>query len=154
MSIRNILSYSSPRIIFMKYFLYKLLYFKSVQWIVMILPIIYRKTCCYEINEYNHEKKNSWWGDELGNWKFLHIQITYTRGKILTTKLYRMLTWNAEMSQKFFYIFLSPFFSGFFIFNSYFLHWNFDWKSCFVVFFLSETSEKIHNSTFHVKISV
>ena len=35
----------------MKYFLYK-----SVQWIVMILPIIYRKTC-YEINEYNHEKK-------------------------------------------------------------------------------------------------
>ena len=35
--------------------------------------------------------------------------------------------------------------------NSYFLHWNFDWKSCFVVFFFSET---IHNSTFQVKISV
>ena len=36
--------------------------------------------------------------------------------------------------------------------NSHFLHWNFDCKSCFVVFFLSETSEKIHTSTSQVKI--
>ena len=35
--------------------------------------------------------------------------------------------------------------------SSYFLHWNFDWKSCFLS---SEMSEKIHNSTFQVKISV
>ena len=38
--------------------------------------------------------------------------------------------------------------------NSYFLHWNFDWKSFLWCFFSSETSEKIHNSTFQVKISV
>ena len=36
--------------------------------------------------------------------------------------------------------------------NNYLLHWNFDWKSCFA--FTSETSEKIHDTTFLVKISV
>ena len=31
--------------------------------------------------------------------------------------------------------------------NSYFLHWNFDWKSCFVVFFLEWNNHLAENST-------
>ena len=39
--------------------------------------------------------------------------------------------------------------------NSYFLHWNFDWKSCFVVFFHEWNEwEKIPQFIFWVKISV
>ena len=44
------------------------------------------------------------------------------------------------------------------IWKNYVLYWNFDFKSWIVDFytrfFMSETSEKIHNSTFRVKISV
>ena len=98
---------------------------------------------CQSMNDVTHVKSKNGWHHSCMTPRlpFLPASLLVSRSRFLTTWLCKDFPWLCYCivgNCHHFELWTRNFKSRKFKINknSYFLHWNFDWKSCFVVFFL------------------